>query len=422
MTAKNLQNWSRTAANNVLANTGYTWDEGQAPSTLNNSARATMADLKEFFDYARTSQAWMLTDNSSATNAWTMTAYYTPYNASGDTTGLTAGQWYYGSAPTTVTSSLTLSVNSGTAKPVLYNNAAVVTGTITSGDPMFLYYDGTSFHIILINRIASQFVSSQFADGSASAPGMAFSADSNTGFYRISADKIGLATGGAQAISVDGSGHVGIGLESPLSDIPIYGAGRLVYVGTTTGVARLGAFSSSTDAALNLGAGAGYINTTGYVFVNDTSNLMWIGSGTATSVKFVVGDTEVARITTALEMRLTGTPTTISTDSVGFRGAPVNTQDTNYTFVLTDAGKTIYHTSGSAHTYTIPANASVAYPVGTVILIENENGGGNITLAITSDTLRWGSSTGSRTIAANGSAILKKMTSTLWRLTGNGIT
>jgi len=105
-------------------------------------------------------------------------------------------------------------------------------------------------------------------------------------------------------------------------------------------------------------------------------------------------------------------------------GAPQNSQSADYTFVIGDAGKHIYHPAADTtpRTWTIPDNASVAFKVGTVIAIANENAAGAITLAITTDTLRWGSSTGSRTIAANGTASLLKVTSTLWRLTGDGIT
>ena len=103
---------------------------------------------------------------------------------------------------------------------------------------------------------------------------------------------------------------------------------------------------------------------------------------------------------------------------------PQNSQSANYTLVIGDAGKHIYHPAADTtpRTFTIPANASVAFPIGTVIGIVNENAAGAITLAITTDTLRWGSSTGSRTIAANGTATLLKVTSTQWRLTGDGIT
>jgi hypothetical protein len=115
-------------------------------------------------------------------------------------------------------------------------------------------------------------------------------------------------------------------------------------------------------------------------------------------------------------------PTTAS--SLGYLGAPQRSISADDTFVAADNGKHLYHPAAdtSARTWTIPANASVAFPIGTVIAIVNENAAGAITLAITSDTLRWLSSTGSRTIAANGTATLLKVTSTLWRLTGDGIT
>jgi hypothetical protein len=113
---------------------------------------------------------------------------------------------------------------------------------------------------------------------------------------------------------------------------------------------------------------------------------------------------------------------TPSTTAVGYLGSPQNTQNGAYTTVMSDAGKHLYHTSGSAHTWTIDSNANVAYPIGTILTFINESGGGVVTLAITSDTLRWGSSTGSRSLAANGTATAIKVASTTWRLTGDGIT
>lgn len=48
-----LKSWSRTPGSNVLANTGFTMDEGQAPSSLNDSCRQLMADVAtEFFKSA----------------------------------------------------------------------------------------------------------------------------------------------------------------------------------------------------------------------------------------------------------------------------------------------------------------------------------------------------------------------------------
>lgn len=100
-----------------------------------------------------------------------------------------------------------------------------------------------------------------------------------------------------------------------------------------------------------------------------------------------------------------------------------NQQDANYTLVLTDAEKHIYHTSGSAHTWTIPANASVAYPVGTAITFVND-GAGVVTIAITSDTLVQAGtgSTGSRTLAQYGLVTAIKVTTTRWFISGSGLT
>ena len=50
---------------------------------------------------------------------------------------------------------------------------------------------------------------------------------------------------------------------------------------------------------------------------------------------------------------------------------PQNVQNGNYTLVLGDAGKHIYSTNAGAQTITIPTNASVAFPIGTIITIVN---------------------------------------------------
>jgi len=103
-----------------------------------------------------------------------------------------------------------------------------------------------------------------------------------------------------------------------------------------------------------------------------------------------------------------------------------NSQSAAYTLVLTDGGKHIFHplADTTARTWTIPANASVAYPIGTAITFINQNGAGVITIAITSDTMRLAGAgtTGSRTLAANGIATAVKVTSTEWIISGPGLT
>lgn len=111
-----------------------------------------------------------------------------------------------------------------------------------------------------------------------------------------------------------------------------------------------------------------------------------------------------------------------SAAEAGFKGAPVNVQNANYTLALTDAAKTVRKESGGAgETYTIPANASVAFPIGTIIEIQND-GGGDLSIAITTDTLEeWGTgNTGTRTLPDNNKAIIEKSTATLWKYSATG--
>ena len=104
-------------------------------------------------------------------------------------------------------------------------------------------------------------------------------------------------------------------------------------------------------------------------------------------------------------------------------GTPINSQSAAYEFAFADSGKTILHPTAdnNPRTFTIPSNASVALPVGMVITGVNQIN--TVTIAITSDTLTLAgtSSTGSRSIAANGVWALIKAASTAWYISGSGV-
>ena len=96
---------------------------------------------------------------------------------------------------------------------------------------------------------------------------------------------------------------------------------------------------------------------------------------------------------------------------------PQNSQSADYTLVLGDAGKQIFHPVADANvrTYTIPANASVAFPIGTVVLFTVENAGTPVRVAITSDTLVFGDgTTGNIFVNANNTLMAIKVTATKW--------
>lgn len=117
---------------------------------------------------------------------------------------------------------------------------------------------------------------------------------------------------------------------------------------------------------------------------------------------------------------------TIAGLDVGWKTIPQNSQSAAYGLVAADSGKHIFHPSAdtTARTWTIPANGSVAYPIGTAITFVNQNGAGTVTIAITTDTMRLAGTgaTGSRTLAANGIATALKVTSTEWIISGTGLT
>mgnify|MGYP000940121753 CR=1 FL=1 len=121
----------------------------------------------------------------------------------------------------------------------------------------------------------------------------------------------------------------------------------------------------------------------------------------------------------AADLRIEATPTALATNSAGFRGAPVNIQNNDYTFVLADNGRHVHHQTGT-HSYTIPPNSSVAFPTGTVIVVSNFLTslqilqGSGVTLYRFDGT----AATGTRNVLASGVATLIKTSTNDWLITG----
>ena len=120
-----------------------------------------------------------------------------------------------------------------------------------------------------------------------------------------------------------------------------------------------------------------------------------------------------------------GVAPTYQTAAAGGANIPQNEQNGNYTTVLTDAGKHIFHPSGASpgHTYTIAANASVAYAIGDTITFVNRDDT-VLLIAINSDTLRLAgfATSGTRSLGANGIATALKIATTEWLISGTGLT
>ena len=97
---------------------------------------------------------------------------------------------------------------------------------------------------------------------------------------------------------------------------------------------------------------------------------------------------------------------------------PINTQvGTSYTAVLSDAEKVITLDNAAAIAMTIPANASVAYPIGTKLNFE-QLGAGAVTIGITSDTLSFNAGATAVMNDQYSIATALKITATSWVLFG----
>jgi hypothetical protein len=124
----------------------------------------------------------------------------------------------------------------------------------------------------------------------------------------------------------------------------------------------------------------------------------------------------------------TGTPAvpdnaTVSTNfAVGYREAPQIARTANYQLVLSDRGKSILM-NGTSLTLTIPDNATVPFPIGTVMIFINVNAS-PLSIAISTDTMTLANSltTGTRTLAQNGLATCVKIAATAWLISGAGLT
>ena len=164
-----------------------------------------------------------------------------------------------------------------------------------------------------------------------------------------------------------------------------------------------------------------------------TTNVTFPTTGTLSTLAGTETFTNKTLTSPTLTTPLLGTPssgqlsscTVDGTDKVGFLNIPQNSQSAAYTLVLADAGKHIFHPSGDANarTYTIPANSSVAYTIGTAITFINMTSQ-VVTISITTDTMYLSSAgtTGSRSLAQYGSATAIKITSTNWLISGSGLT
>jgi hypothetical protein len=173
------------------------------------------------------------------------------------------------------------------------------------------------------------------------------------------------------------------------------------------------------SSAVQVYPGAGIANSTGSAW-----GTSYTTTGSGTVVALATSPTFVTPILGTPTSGNLSTCTADGTDAVGFRNIPINSQSAAYTLVLADSGKAILHpsTDANARTFTIPANGSVAYPIGTALSFINMTS--QVVSIANNDTMYLSSAgtTGTRSLAQYGTATAVKMTSTTWIISGSGLT
>ena len=108
--------------------------------------------------------------------------------------------------------------------------------------------------------------------------------------------------------------------------------------------------------------------------------------------------------------------------TAGYLDVPQSLKTANHQLVLADRGKSVVM-NGTSLTLTVPANGTVAFPIGTAIVVINI-AATSLSVAITTDTMTLvnTTTTGTRTLAQNAMATLVKVGATSWIIAGLGVT
>lgn len=293
----------------------------------------------------------------------------------------------------------------------------------SSGTPVF----DTSSTKLTYNPSTGTLSSSSFSGSGSGITGTASSLSIGGTALNITGT-LAVSQGGTGATTTTGTGANVLG-TSPTLVTPNLGTPSALVGTNITGIPNTGLTNSSvTIGSTAISLGATVTSITGLSSIASTTFNKVTLTAPATGSTLTVSDGKTFAATNSITLSGTdGTTMTfpVASAAVGYLNIPQNSQSVAYTTVAADAGKHIYHPVGDANarTYTIAANASVPYDIGTAITFINMTAQ-VVTIAINTDTMYLGGTgtTGSRSLAQYGSATAIKMTATTWLISGVGLT
>lgn len=171
----------------------------------------------------------------------------------------------------------------------------------------------------------------------------------------------------------------------------------------------------------------------GDIVVSGTGTVISFDTSVVTAAaKTLLDDANVAAMRTTLGLgdvstRNVGTSagTAAAGDDSRFTAYTVNGQSgATYTLAVSDAGKLVRQTAAGAHTYTINPFATTAIPVGSVIVLRNAVGAGDLTLSRGAGVafyINGGTTSANATIVAGGVVTLIHEATDTWLVIGVGV-
>ena len=186
-----------------------------------------------------------------------------------------------------------------------------------------------------------------------------------TGVVTLTAADVGLGnvTNNAAVANLSGTntGDQILPITLPASDVYAWAkaATKPTYTYTEVGAQVAGTYATGTGSATGVNTG-------------DQTNITGTAAGLSVTLAVVSGGTGVTAVGTAGNVLTSdGSAWVSSVPSSADR--TINSQSTAYTFLLGDKSTIVIHpaTDTATRTFTIPSNATVAYPIGTELKVIN---------------------------------------------------